>query len=209
MANESQTQVWVNKARRGDALALSKLLATFHPALRDRLAARMDPPLGARLDPEDILQQVYLEVFQHVERFEQRDPNSFFNWVLTILDHKLIDARRALHRRMRDIDREVKPRGPNATQSYWSLLDQLFADSPTPSRVVRHDEAVGALLACLSRLSDSHRQVIQLRFLEGRSVTDVAARLDKTDAAVVALTKRALDALRKSMDRLGEFTRGT
>ena len=53
-----------------------------------------------------------------------------------------------------------------------------------------------------------HRQVIQLRFLEGLSVDEVATRLGKTNAAVVALSKRALEALRRSMDQLGEFTRG-
>jgi DNA-directed RNA polymerase specialized sigma24 family protein len=50
--------------------------------------------------------------------------------------------------------------------------------------------------------------VIQLRFLEGLSVEQVAERLGKTNAAIVALSKRALEALRKTMDGLGEFTRG-
>ena len=81
-------------------------------------------------------------------------------------------------------------------------------DSLTPSRVVRREEAVGALLACLSRLSEAHRQVIRLRFLEGHPVSEVADRLGKSNAAIVALTKRALEALRQSMERLGDFTRG-
>jgi DNA-directed RNA polymerase specialized sigma24 family protein len=50
--------------------------------------------------------------------------------------------------------------------------------------------------------------LIQLRFLDGLPVAAVAARLDKTDAAVVALSKRALDALRAAMERLGDFTHG-
>jgi hypothetical protein len=37
-------------------------------------------------------------------------------------------------------------------------------------------------------------------------VREAAEALDKSDANVVALTKAALKALRKSMDRLGEFT---
>ena len=69
-------------------------------------------------------------------------------------------------------------------------------------------EALDALLTVLKELWASHRQVIQLRFLDGLSVAETAARLETSEAAVVALTRRALDALRKSMDRLGEFTRG-
>ncbi|HUU99103.1 MAG TPA: sigma-70 family RNA polymerase sigma factor, partial [Phycisphaerae bacterium] len=87
-------------------------------------------------------------------------------------------------------------------------LDHIYADSGTPSRVARRQEALSALPMGLSDLSESHRQVIELRFLEGLSVAEVAARLGKSEAAVVALTKRALEALRQSMDRLGEFTHG-
>ena len=207
MAENSQTQVWVTKARQGDSLAVSKLLATYHPVLRARAAAQMDRALKAKLEPEDILQQVYLEVFRRLDRFEDRDPASFLNWVLTILDHKVIDARRALHRQARDVAREVPPQAAGGTESYWNLLDELYADSATPSQVVRREEAVGALRTCLSRISESHRHVIQLRFLEGRSVGEVADRLDKSQAAIVALSKRALEALRQCMDRLGSFTR--
>ena len=73
---------------------------------------------------------------------------------------------------------------------------------------MRRDEAVGAMLACISGLSEVHRQVLQLRFLQGLPVAEVATHIEKTEGAVVALTKRALDALRKALDQMGDFTRG-
>ena len=60
----------------------------------------------------------------------------------------------------------------------------------------------------LADLSDAHREIIELRFLEGLSVREAARRLDKSEPAVVALTRRALKTLREAMDRLGEFSRG-
>ncbi|UCD74511.1 MAG: sigma-70 family RNA polymerase sigma factor [Phycisphaerales bacterium] len=207
MAEISQTQRWISEAQRGDRLAVSKLLAVYHPMLRARVRARMDPGLQAKSEPEDILQQAYLEVFRHIEQFEDRGPDSFLNWVLTITDNKLVDAQRALHRLQRDVAREVRAQATAGAESHFNLLDRLYADSRTPSGVVRREEAAGALMACISRLSDSHRNVIKLRFLDGRPVGEVAEELGKSEAAVIALTKRALDALRKCMDRLGEFTR--
>ena len=204
MEGQSQIKQWVEAAGRGDALAASKLLATFHPSLRARVGTRLESALRGRIEPEDILQQVYLQVIREIDRFDDRGEDSFLHWVTTILDNKLIDARRAAYRQSRNVAREL----PAAGDSYWNLLDMIYADAGTPSRAARKDEAVGALLACVSGLSDLHRQVIQLRFLQGLPVGEVAAHLGKTDGAVVALTKRALDALRKSMDRLGEFTRG-
>ncbi len=207
MTERSQTEIWVTAAQRGDRLALTKLLATHHSRLRARAETRMGAAMKARTGPDDILQEVYLDVMWQIGRFQNRGPGSFLNWVYGILDHKLIDARRAAHYQLRDVDREV-PIGGAGTGSYWNLLDDLYAESGTPSRVVRREEALSALIACLADLSETHRQVIRLRFLEGLSVDETAARLDKSEAAIVALTKRALDALRMSMDQMGEFTHG-
>jgi RNA polymerase sigma-70 factor (ECF subfamily) len=208
MAETDRTQTWVEEARQGDAVAVSKLLASFHPMLRSRVAGRMETALKARSEPEDILQQAYLEVFRRIGQFQDRGPDSFRNWLITIVDSKMVDARRALHRKARDIAREMRTGAAPMSQSCFSLLDQLYATPHTPSRVIRNDEAVGALLASMSRLSETHREVIQLRFLDGRPVSEVAEQLERSEAAVVALTKRALEALRTEMDHMGEFTHG-
>jgi RNA polymerase sigma-70 factor (ECF subfamily) len=207
MTEQSQTEAWIAAAQRGDRLALTKLLAACHPRLRARAADRMGAALRARSSPDDILQQVYLDAVRHIDRFEQRGPDSFLNWLYVILNHKIVDAHRAIHCEARDVDRELLPE-VGAGSSHGRLLEHVYTHSGTPSRVVRRQEALSALVACLAELSDTHRQIIQLRFLEGLSVRNVAKRLGKSEAAVVALTKRALDALRRAMDRLGEFTRG-
>ncbi len=207
MTEASQIAIWVTAAQRGNQLALTKLLTACHRRLRARAAARLPAAMKAKRGPEDILQEVYLDVFRQINWFEDRGPGSFLNWVYAILDRKLAAARRAAHYQMRDIDREVTI-GTPAADSYWDLLDQLFADSGTPSRVARREEVLRALSACITDLSEPHRHVIQMRFLDGLSVDDVATRLGKSKAAIVALTKRALEALRKSMDQLGEFTHG-
>lgn len=208
MSSSEQERIWLAKAIQGDPLATAGLLAAHYPLLRSRAEVRMDQAVAAKLDPEDILQEVYLDVFRNIDRFQDRGPGSFVKWLMTILDSKLINARRALQRQKRDMAREVSPRASGGTESYLDLINELRADSPTPSRVVRRQEAVGALLVCMSRLSDVHRQVVQLRYVEGCSVDEVAGRLGRSPGAVVALTKRALKALRESMDRLGDFTRG-
>jgi RNA polymerase sigma-70 factor (subfamily 1) len=207
MAESAERQRWFEEARQGDPLAVSKLLACHFPVLRAHVAARMDRTLRARLEPEDILQEVYLDVYRQIAHIRDCGEDALLNWLLTIADSKLIDAGRALHRRKRDVAREVQPHIAQGTRSYLDLLDQVYADSITPSRIVRREEGVGALTACLSRLSEPHRQVIQMRFLEGRGVGEVAQQLGKSEAAIVAMTRRAFQALRRCMDGLGEFTR--
>lgn len=76
-----------------------------------------------------------------------------------------------------------------------------------PSRVVRRDEAVAAVVPCLEKLSDAHRDVLDLRFLHGLSVAEVASRLGKSAASIVAAARRALAALRAAMNERAEFIR--
>lgn len=208
MEKPGETEIWIRASQQGDRLALAKLLARCHLELRAWAEVRMDAALKAKTDPDDILQEVYLDVARQIGHFEYRGAGSFVNWLRAILNQKLVDARRAAHYKMRDIDREVPAVAGPSSASYWNLLDNLYAESGTPSRVIRREEALGALLACINVLSETHRQVIEWRFIEGLSVEEVATRLGKSKAAVVALTKRALDMLRASMDQMGEFTHG-
>lgn len=201
MTRSDQTACWIDAARQGDRLAMAKLLALHHPQLAAHVAARLDPAAALRASPEDILQEAYIEVFRGIARFEDRGPGSFLNWVTTIVDHKLHDARRAAHRKRRDVARESPAAANDHTDSYRNLLDQVYHDSITPSRVLRRQEAIGAL-------SESHRRVIELRFLRGLPLGEVARELQKSEDAVVALTQRALAALRAAMDHRGDFTRG-
>jgi len=209
MSEQPKIRDWIVAARRGDRLALAKLLATYHPWFRQQVATRMDAAMKARLDPDDIVQEAYIDVAAQIAHFEDRGPNSFVNWVGAILNHRLIDALRAVHCQARDARREVAGAPGSGSSSYADLLDNVYTDTSTPSRVVRREEAFGALLTSIDDLSESHRRVVQLRFLEGLSVKEAARRLGKSEDAVVALTKRALAALRERVDRLGEFTRGT
>jgi RNA polymerase sigma-70 factor (ECF subfamily) len=207
---QRQTETWVAKARQGDTVALAKLLTTLHPRLRARVEARLDPAWRGQLGPDDVLQDVYLEVFRQIGQFEYRGPGSFLAWVSTILDHTTIDKLRAVRRRARRLGGPAVVTGPGqpSGDSYWNLFDQLYADSGTPSRVVRRQEAITVLRSCLGDLSELHRQVIEWRYLQELPLAEVAARLGKSEGAVVALTQRALRALRAAMDNRGDVTRG-
>jgi len=64
--------------------------------------------------------------------------------------------------------------------TYIDLMARVMADCGTPSQDVRKDEALGALTACLATLPEHYRDVIQMRFIEGRSVADVSETLNRS-----------------------------
>lgn len=78
----------------------------------------------------------------------------------------------------------------------------LAADQSTPSQATMREERCSQLHDALARLSESDRQVIELRDFLGAPNRDVAQRLELSEAAASARYVRALERLG---DLLSEF----
>jgi len=131
-------------------------------------------------------------------------PAGFYKWLEAIALNVLKNMQRDLHRRRRDVAREVHA-AARADSTYTDMLDRLTQTGSTPSRHVARDEAVAALLSSLARLTAEQREVIRLRFLEQRSVPEVAAQLGKTEPAIHALCYRALKQLRTHLGSVSRY----
>lgn len=77
-------------------------------------------------------------------------------------------------------------------------------DENHPHGAVEQGQEQAAVRAGLRLLTDEQRQVVVLRFLEGWSIEDVAATLQKPPGAIKALQHRALEALRKILVKKDE-----
>lgn len=202
--DHDQTQTLIDHAREGDDSSARRLIVMYHPRLRARLVRQMDAVMKSKIEPEDILQQVYLEAFRAISQFTYQGKDSFLRWMYAILDRKLIDEHRAMRAERRDVRREVKAGAPNRNQTtYVDLMARVMAGSSTPSQVVRKDEALGALSACVATLPDHYREVVKMRFLEGRPVADVAETLDRSIGSIHMICHRALKQLRDQVEKLG------
>lgn len=202
--DERERAADVERAAGGDADALQRLIVQYHAALRGIVTGALDGDLRRRIDPDDVLQQAYVAAFKGVASCRFDGPGAFYKWLETIALSQLEDLQRAERRAKRDAAREVRPVA-DATASYPDLVHHLASSDSTPSRQVARAEAVAAVMSCLARLNDEQRDVIRLRFLEGRPVADVAARLGKSEAAIHMLCHRGLKALRERMVSISQF----
>lgn len=204
MSKATETQVLIKKARRGDEESVRRLLVIYHPRLKARLLRQMDPTMRSKIEPEDILQQVYLETFRAIGQFDYQGKDSFLRWMYAILDRKLIDEHRAMRAERRDVRREVKPAASGGNETtYLDLMARVMAEGHSPSQVVRKNEAIGVLSACVATLPEHYREVIQMRFIEGLPVADVAHRLGRSIGSIHMLCHRALRQLREQAEKLG------
>lgn len=165
---------------------------------------QMDPTMRSKIEPEDILQQVYLETFRAIGQFDYQGKDSFLRWMYAILDRKLIDEHRAMRAERRDVRREVK-QSANTGQhtTYVDLMARVMSAGHSPSQVVRKDEALGVLNACVATLPEHYREVIQMRFIEGMPVAEVARQLGRSIGSIHMLCHRALRQLREQAEKLG------
>src|SRR5205807_8369026 len=77
-------------ARRGDAPARQELLVRHRARLRQMIAVRMDRRLGARLDPSDVVQEVFADAWQKLSDYLQKRPLPFYPWLRQLAWERLV-----------------------------------------------------------------------------------------------------------------------
>jgi RNA polymerase sigma-70 factor, ECF subfamily len=166
----------VEQATRGDADALQRLVVHYHSALHRAVDGKLPAKLRRYVDPEDVLQQAYIVAFQGVGGCDFESPGGFYKWLERIALNKLANVSRDLKRKKRDIARLALGRN-TAWTSCPDLADRLASPGTTPTRHMARQEASAAVISSVARLTEDQREVVRMRFLEGRPVEEIAASL--------------------------------
>ena len=160
---------------------------------RDRLLSviwlRMGPELRARMDPEDVLQEVAIEAINSWHSLA--DPGNAGAWLVVL-------ARRKVARILRD-QIGVAARSPGRERKMQTDLPVADRRSGPVTAADRKDRLL-QLEGALGRLSDDHREVILLSRIEGLSAKEVGERMGRTENAVYLLLGRALKRLSEELE---------
>jgi RNA polymerase sigma-70 factor, ECF subfamily len=179
----------VEQCRRGDAQAFARLVS-LHEGMVYGLAARL---LGDTEEARDISQDVFLQVYRMLPRFEGR--SSLRTWIYRIVVNQCRNRQRWWRRRRKDrsfcLD-ELTP-GDEARLSARGRA----GDDPY-EQLERSEKAEGVQDALL-RLSFDHRAILLLREVEGLTCEEIGRALGLPDGTVKSRLSRARDALRASL----------
>ena len=164
------------------------------------LLARMqlDARPRSRVEPSDIVQQTLLEAHARRQPF-QGDENDYLAWLRRMLANNLRDAWKALRRGKRDVARE-QSLDVAVEQSSARIANWLAADQSSPSRRAIRAEDILQLADALALLPDAQREAIVLHHLEGWTLCEVAAQMERGEPAVAGLLHRGLKRLRELME---------
>ena len=179
----------VERARGGDVTAFRELYA-----LHCRQVTRQLTYLVPRSDLEDVLQDVFIEVFKSIKRFEGK--SAFTTWLYRLTVHVAMKARRKHTRSRLDIVEEVP--------------DQAD-DRPTPEAVSLSAERQERVEALLEKLSPKKRAVLVMHDLQGVEAQKIAEVLDTNILTVrtrLFYARREMEALAKDDPALCDFFTG-
>ena len=209
MAEAESEEALVARAVAGETFALERLLLTYHDRLARRLGRKLPDALKGRVGVEDVLQMAYVQAFRDIRTFQPRGANAFYRWLATVAKRRLLDAVKAHRAAKRG------PEGPAAGAAVngggssvveWAAL--AAGREPTPSQAAARGEATRAMQVALAGLKPAYREALRLRYLEGNSVAEVAARMRRTPGAVLMLCNRGLKKLREALGRASLYLSG-
>jgi RNA polymerase sigma-70 factor (ECF subfamily) len=188
----------VRAAQDGDTVSLDALLTRCLPQVRQIVALRMGWRLRQLVEIDDIVQEVLLDAFKSIDRFELRSEGSFRNWLARCVEREVIDALRTESRKKRG-GGEVRRL---ADLDVAFLGSSIFgADYDSPSDHARARELAERLEDALLEMPDHERDIIVMRALCGMSYAELAVELgiSRENTLRVAYSR----ALRKLEERLG------
>jgi RNA polymerase sigma-70 factor (ECF subfamily) len=188
----------LTRLRAGDDDAWHSLSAAFRQRLRELAAAKLPAELRSRIDASDVVQETLAEANASIAAFQGRSLLELFAWMAAILNHNVTDAiREHLLAECRAVSAQWNVDGGSNTGAGWQAA--CVADQTTPRTAAVRAESSERLLAAIEELPLRQREAVRMRHLEGRPLSEIAARLRCTKQAAAAAIARGLRTLRESM----------
>ncbi len=173
-------------------------LERFQGYLRFLARLHLGDEPQALIDPEDLVQQTFLEAQKQWLAFRGRSDRELAAWLRAILANNLADAFRAANAAKRDVARQ-RSLEASLEQASSKLGGWLAADQSSPSeQAQRHEDAV-RLANALEQLPEAEREAIVLQHWHGWPLSRIGEKLGRSRDAVAGLLKRGLKRLRVLM----------
>jgi RNA polymerase sigma-70 factor (ECF subfamily) len=168
------------RARSGDRQAAGILYERYYREVYQYIFYRVNDNVSA----EDLTAEVFVRMIRQLPKFTNQ-KETFISWLYAIArglikEYQRVNSEFKFEPVFEIIDDEADPNGNGRPQDQ-SALDCF-------RRAMRH-------------LKDTHKEVIIHRFVEGRSVKDIAKLTQKSERAVRTLQLRALQSLECALEK--------
>ena len=179
------------RAKQGDQEAFAQLVLDNEKRIYN-LALRM---VKHPSDAEDVAQEAFLNAWKGMAFF--KGDSSFATWIYRLATNAAIDFLRRQRTRLgeeqaslEDEEARIDPADP----------------APGPEESLERSERNAALRRALDTLSEEHRQVLEMRAMDGLSYEEIGQLLDLPPGTVKSRIARGRIALKKILAPDGNFS---
>ncbi len=148
-----------------------------------------------RAQAEDILQEVYVNVWRAAQNFDAAQSQPL-TWLSSIARNRAIDSLRRT---------QTQPQfrstiGSTTLDEETDVYDTVASDAPGPLDLLSRASDARALSSCMQGLSAQQRQSVALAFFDGLSHAEVAEQMRQPLGTVKSWVRRALMSLKGCLE---------
>ena len=162
----------------------------------ERVYAYVIRRVGNRAETEDITADVFHQALANLKRFEWRGI-PFVAWLFRIAANLIADRWQHSAREVQDDDQIEMASGESGRVGSRNALGTTV--NLTPSEI-EEVERRATLFRLVDMLPAEQKRVVVARFVDQKSIKEVAREIQKTEGAVKQLQFRALSTLRARME---------
>jgi RNA polymerase sigma-70 factor (ECF subfamily) len=157
---------------------------------------QIDPRLRGKLDPSDVVQEALLRAHERWDQFRGTTDAELATWLRQILANQLAEALRRFTRQKRDVGLEQSLTAA-VEESSARLERWLAGEELAPADRSVRDERLLRMSEALAALPEDQRAAVEMRYLQGLTVSRIGELMGRTEASVAGLLRRGLDRLRE------------
>lgn len=150
-----------------------------------------------RAQAEDVLQEVYINVWRAAQSFNP-SLSQASTWLVSIARHRAIDSLRRKQTEVHTISSTVAGSDEDADHD---LLEHIADPSPTPPELLEQSSRARSLEHCMQDLSAEQKSAIALAYYQGLSHAEVATHMGQPLGTVKSWVRRGMQALKLCLER--------
>lgn len=183
---------------KGDEVAFRQFFESYFP----RLFRFASPRLGGDAEAtKEVVQATLVKAMRNLEHY--RGDAALFSWLCQICRRQIVDHLRA-HRR--HADRMLLVEDSDEMQAVLESIEAPSSDEP--GQGYSAEETRHIVQSVLDRLPNRYGDVLEWKYIEGRSVEEIAAALGVGQTAAQSLLARARIAFRAALETVFGATAG-
>jgi RNA polymerase sigma factor (sigma-70 family) len=174
---------------RQDQRAWEELLRESESRLRTLLFFRLKSDHRSHMDPDDLLQEVWVQAAIKIDQFEYQGKGSLQRWLAGILRNKVLQA-------SEKAGRSPFPESslaPSESAELGGFFDALSQTQPAVSSNAQRRESEKIVRDILQDLAPKHRDTLLLFLYEGMTGPEAAAELQLSVSGFYQRFHKALE----------------